>query len=197
MKNILQTVSFACAILTFSIGQTANGQVYGEYQIVDPSNNVYQYDQVQQAPAYSDGVVYSDETVYSNGATYGESVVYDGSFVEPSTENADQFSSSSAIILSKDFGYSGPGTMRDHLWRDHSDDLTAQGTSQDALNAMTDAQVQALHNEFHAAEIAEFLSKNPNAQVQEDPNTVSQQVEPASNEQSQPKSNEVQDATPV
>ena len=155
MKNVLHSVSFACAILTISCGQTVNGQVYGEYQIVDPSNTVYEYDQVQQAPVYSESVV------------YGGGVVYDESYVESPPAVVGQSIDQPEMIISKDFGYSGPGTMRDHLWRDHSDDLTAQGTSQDALMAMTDAQVQTLHNEFHAAETAEFLRKNPNAKVQQ------------------------------
>ena len=149
MKNVLHSVSYACAILTITCSQTAYGQVYGEYQIVDPASNVYQYNQVQHAPVYNENVVYGE------------------SYVESPTGSVDQSDAPAPMMISKDFGYSGPGTMRDHLWRDHSKELTALGTSRDAMMAMTDAKIQALHNEFHADEIAELIKQHPNAIVQE------------------------------
>ena len=57
--------------------------------------------------------------------------------------------------MSKNFAYDGPGTMRDHLWQGHANDLKARGISQSALMAMPMSQVQQLHNQFHAAEMGE------------------------------------------
>ena len=48
-----------------------------------------------------------------------------------------------------DVGYMGPGTMRDHLWSEHSGDLQARGISQASLVSMSAPEVQSLHNQFH------------------------------------------------
>ncbi len=57
-------------------------------------------------------------------------------------------------ILLKDVGYSGPGDMRTHLWRDHSSDLEGNGISHETLMSMPMDSVQQWHNYFHGTEHA-------------------------------------------
>ena len=167
MKNISQCLSVACVTLTIYCGQLSHGQEYVEYEIVDPSSSVYVYNEYGQSPVYSESVV------------------------ESSMGYIEQSAAVSDTIISKDFGYGGPGTMRDHLWLHHSDDLKARGTSQDALMALTDAEVQTLHNEFHAAEMEEFLNQHPGASVQQSehsPQEESSGIQATQIEASQPQS---------
>ena len=55
-------------------------------------------------------------------------------------------------LISKDYGYAGPGDMRTHLWAAHRNELQANGVSQGQLNSMPMATVQKWHNFFHGSE---------------------------------------------
>ena len=55
-------------------------------------------------------------------------------------------------IINPNYGYSGPGDMRTHLWNDHANDLKANGVSRAQLDSMSMASVQKWHNFFHGTE---------------------------------------------
>ena len=55
-------------------------------------------------------------------------------------------------IINPNYGYSGPGDMRTHLWNDHADDLKANGISEEQLNSMPMEIVQKWHNFFHGTQ---------------------------------------------
>lgn len=57
-----------------------------------------------------------------------------------------------AAIFLKDVGYTGPGDMRTHLWRDHASDLQGSGISHETLMSMPMESVQKWHNYFHGTE---------------------------------------------
>ena len=56
------------------------------------------------------------------------------------------------MLISKDYGYAGPGDMRTHLWAAHRNELQANGVSQAQLNSMPMSTVQKWHNFFHGSE---------------------------------------------
>lgn len=62
------------------------------------------------------------------------------------------FSAQGGHIIDPNFGYSGPGDMRTHLWNDHAADLRANGVSQGQLMSMSMATVQRWHNYFHGSQ---------------------------------------------
>ena len=55
-------------------------------------------------------------------------------------------------VFNPNYGYSGPGDMRTHLWKDHGDDLKANGVSKNQLMSMSTETVQKWHNFFHGTE---------------------------------------------
>jgi len=55
-------------------------------------------------------------------------------------------------IINPNYGYSGPGDMRTHLWKDHASDLQANGVSLAKLKSMSMESVQKWHNFFHGTE---------------------------------------------
>ena len=55
-------------------------------------------------------------------------------------------------VINPNYGYSGPGDMRTHLWKDHANDLKANGVSRAQLDSMPMTSVQKWHNFFHGTE---------------------------------------------
>jgi hypothetical protein len=56
------------------------------------------------------------------------------------------------VIVSPDYGYSGPGDMRTHLWNDHQGEMSANGWTQAQVETMSLATAQKWHNYFHGTQ---------------------------------------------
>jgi len=85
--------------------------------------------------------------------TYGGTVVQGAVYQAPTVQGQEQFTQGpGGLLISKDYGYAGPGDMRTHLWAAHRNELQANGVSQAQLNSMPMATVQKWHNFFHGSE---------------------------------------------
>ena len=119
----------------FEGGVVQSGVVQGGYA----QNDVVQGGYVQSGlvqGGYAQGGVYQG-SVYQGG--YAQ-----GGFIQGEAPMEH--------IISPDYGYKGPGDMRTHLWKDHGEDLKANGVSKDQLEAMSMETVQKWHNFFHGTQ---------------------------------------------
>jgi len=133
---LLTIVSFVSILAT---ADSAEAQLFRRFQRSQPTQQV-------RATQYAQAMTFQHQATYTSA-------------VPSMSINAGI--DSSLPFNPSDIGYAGPGTMRDHLWRAHSSDLQARGISQATLMSMPAAQVQSLHNQFHAAEMMQTSSAQP------------------------------------
>ncbi len=100
--------------------------------------------------------------VYSSSETYAVEVPVQTSNALPTETVSGELSEINGKVIysegtmpplvSRDYGYDGPGDMRTHLWNDHSSEMKQHGISHDQVMAMPMEKVQKWHNFFHGSE---------------------------------------------
>ena len=105
---------------------------------------------VVQDRVFHDGVVQGD-TVQDS---YVQDGYVQGGYVQDSYVQGGVVQGQDVMehVFNPNYGYSGPGDMRTHLWKDHGDDLKANGVSKNQLMSMSTETVQKWHNFFHGTE---------------------------------------------